>query len=261
MSAALTVRGQVAMVTGGGGGIGGACVSALLDAGLRVAVVDSRVEVAQATAEHVQDIARVRGYGVDVRDARAVSRLFDEVWSQMGVVDVLVNAAGLYPSHPLLDMSEQAWDRVFDTNLKGPHLCVQSFARKLVAAEKPGVVVNISSGAAKRARRGAAHYCASKAGLSMLTCSQALELARQGIRVNAVAPGYVEVHSTVNPISEQYAQAVADTVPLGRVGKPQDIANAVLFLCSEQARWISGSVLAVDGGASAGSLGLPFSGS
>ena len=95
----------------------------------------------------------------------------------------------------------------------------------------------------------------------MLTCSQALELAGQGIRVNAVAPGYVEVHSKVNPISDQYAHSVADSVPLGRVGVPEDIANAVLFLCSEQADWISGSVLAVDGGVSAGSLGLPFSGS
>lgn len=258
MKSQLHIKGKVALVTGAGGGIGGACAGGLVAAGLRVAVVDSRLSAARTMAEKIGDTATAQAYELDVRDAAAVGQIFRQVAAELGRVDVLVNAAGIYPSDPLLEMSEEAWDRVLDTNLKGPHLCVQAFARPLVAAGKAGVVVNISSGAAKRARRGAAHYCTSKAGLSMLTAAQALELAQYGIRVNGVAPGYVEVHSEVNPVSEEYERAIVGGIPLKRAGTPVDIANTVLFLCSEESCWMTGSVLSIDGGTCAGSLSLPF---
>ncbi|MGH7918770.1 MAG: SDR family NAD(P)-dependent oxidoreductase [Candidatus Dormibacteraceae bacterium] len=247
------------MVTGGGGGIGRGCVDRLVAAGVAVAVADAREGAAQETAQQASGGIVCRGYHLDVRDGTQIRAVFEEAWSQLGPVDVLVNAAGLYPSDPLLEMTEDSWNRVLDTNLKGPHLCVGEFARRLVADHRPGAVVNISSGAGRRARLGASHYCASKAGLDMLTRAQALELAQHGIRVNAVAPGFVRVDSDVNPLSEEYTQAITHGIPLGRSGQPTDIGDAVVFLCSEQAGWITGAVLQVDGGSSTGTLALPLS--
>src|SRR5699024_10957816 len=140
----------------GGGGIGSACIELLRDAGLGVAIADTRQQVARETLNGLDNGAvPMRAYELDIRDPDSVSRVLDQAWSNIGPVDVLVNTAGLYPSDPLLEMSEEAWDRVLDTNLKGPFLCVNAFARRLIAANRPGVAVNVSSGAANRARLGA----------------------------------------------------------------------------------------------------------
>ncbi|MBV9782555.1 MAG: SDR family oxidoreductase [Acidisphaera sp.] len=244
----LELQGRNALVTGGAGGIGGAIADALAAEGVAVASADTRPPPDGAG----------RFLELDVRDRDAVLRAFDAA-EDSGVVDILVNAAGLYPSDPILEMSEAAWDRVMDVNVKGMFLTSQEFCRRLVAAGRPGCIVNITSGAAERARVGAAHYCTSKAAAEMLTRAFALEFAEHGIRVNAVSPGYVEVGSAVNPLSAEYKAAITGSIPLGRAGAPADIAQAVLFLCSRGAEWVTGASWRVDGGSRAGTLGLPLS--
>jgi len=166
---------------------------------------------------------------------------------------VLVNAAGIYPATPLAEMTASAWDRVQHVNVRAPML----LTRAVAAAGRPAAVVNISSSAATRARPGAAHYCTSKAALEMVTKACAVELAGQGMRVNAVAPGFVEVNSPVNPVTPEYARAVSAN-PIGRAGRAAEIAAAVVWLAGDEATFVTGTVLRVDGGGTAGTTALPL---
>lgn len=254
----LDLRGRNALVTGGAGGIGGAIARGLAAEGVDVTIGDTRPPA------HCGG-GREEGGGLsfvplDVRDRAAVLRAFDAAESATGgVCDILVNAAGIYPCDPILEMAEDAWDRVLDINVKGMFLASQEFCRRLVARRQPGCIVNITSGAAERARVGAAHYCTSKAAAEMLTRAFALEFAEHKIRVNAVSPGFVEVNSEVNPLSRKYVDTITQGIPLGRAGQPGDIAKAVFFLCSSAAEWITGASYRVDGGSRAGTLALPLS--
>jgi NAD(P)-dependent dehydrogenase (short-subunit alcohol dehydrogenase family) len=240
--------GQRILVTGGAGGIGGAIVERFLSEGAQVAALDLR-EARRGTLALVADL----------RDRSAVSTSLARAWAAFGGLDVLVNAAGIYPNHTVLEMEEADWDAVLTTNLRGPFFLTQDFARRLVAEGRPGHVVNITSGNAERARIGAAHYSASKAGLEMLTRTFALELARHRIHVNSVSPGFIDVASEMNPISAEYAASIQATIPWPRLGRPEDIAAAVVFLCSEDAEWITGITLRVDGGRATGNTTLPAS--
>ena len=247
------------LVTGAAGGIGGAIAAAFARLGDRITGVDlRRDELARALAAvseaHGVPTAALAG---DLAEASAAAALLDQVWDEHGPVDVLVNAAGIYPANPLLGVTAEVWDRVQDVNVRAPMLTTVGFARRAVELGRAGCVVNITSGAALRARPGAAHYCASKAALEMLTRAAAIELGPHRIRVNAVSPGFVEVVSPVNPVTETYAAAVAVN-PLGRRGRPDDIASAVVWLASDAASWVTGSILRVDGGASAGAPSLPL---
>ena len=196
--------------------------------------------------KHKAEVAELPG---DLADAAFAGALVDRA----GKLDVLVNAAGIYPATPLLEMTAEAWDRVQDVNVRAALLTTVAFGRQGGA----GAVVNISSGAATRARPGAAHYATSKAALEMLTKACAVELGGQGIRVNAVSPGFVTVDSAANPVTEEYAAAVSVN-PLGRRGLPADIAEAAYWLAGEHANWITGAVLRVDGGSTAGAPALPL---
>jgi 3-oxoacyl-[acyl-carrier protein] reductase len=249
---AVDLTDRLAVVTGGTGGIGGAIARAVAGAGARVAIADTRKP--KSMPEGIGFVA------LDVRQAGVVPAAFDAAEAALGGrVDILVNAAGIYPCDPILEMTEDAWDRVLDVNLKGMFLVSQECCRRLVAKGLPGAIVNITSGAAERARIGAAHYCTSKAGAEMLTRAFALEFAAHGIRVNAVAPGYVEVNSEVNPLSVVYVETITKTIPLGRPGTPDDIARVVVFLCSQESEWVTGASWRADGGSRAGTLGLPLS--
>ncbi|TAM59902.1 SDR family oxidoreductase [bacterium] len=246
----LDFAGHRALVTGATGGIGAAIVDILTARGAPVVACDARK--AEATSSWFVLL--------NVRDQASVIQAFDRAENLLGgVCDILVNAAGLYPSDPLIEMTEEAWDRVLDTNLKGAFLTSQQFCRRLVAADRAGCIVNITSGSADRARVGAAHYSASKAALEMLTRSFALEFASQRIRVNAVSPGYVQVGSAVNPLSTAYVEAITRTIPLARAGTPRDVARVVAFLCEDASDWITGASYRVDGGSHAGTLALPLS--
>jgi 3-oxoacyl-[acyl-carrier protein] reductase len=241
---------HVALVTGAGRGLGRAIACALHRDGYKVAVTDVDATAAVSLAQSLSaDGSTARAYALDVSSAQQIADVFALVSRDLGLPDALVNNAGVYPSDPILDMPEAAWDRVLDTNLKGAFLCCQAFAR-LRLAPSGGAIVNIASTAAFSARVGAAHYSASKAGLVMLTKSLAQELGAYGIRVNAVAPGLVEVDA--GHVSAEYKEMFLKMVPRGRVGTPEDIAETVRFLFTAAADYINGECIAVDGGFLAG---------
>lgn len=254
-------QGLTALVTGAASGIGRATAMAYLAHGANVMMCDMRHEALGRVIDHVpvEQGDRARHSVANVMLSADIRQLVSETLEAFGTIDILVNAAGIYPSHPVLDMTEDDWDTVLDTNLKGPFLVSQAVARIMVAGSRPGNIVNITSGAAYRARPGAAHYVTSKAGLVMLTQSLAIELAPYGIRVNAVSPGFVAVNSDINQLSDDYVNAIVGTIPLGRAGAPEDIAAAVLFLTGPDSLWTTGTILRVDGGSSAGTTQLPLS--
>ena len=242
------------LVTGAAGGIGRACAESFADAGDRVTGVDARPdELADAMA------TLARRHGVETHALTAdlgspnCASVVQEAVARSGPVEVLINAAGIYPATPLVEMTAEAWDRVQQVNVRAPVLLTVAVAGQ---RHLPCSVVNISSGAATRARPGAAHYCTSKAALEMATKACAVELAAAGVRVNAVAPGFVEVNSPVNPVTEDYV-AAASSNPLGRVGRPAAIAAAAFWLASDAASFTTGAILRVDGGATAGTTDLP----
>ncbi|MET7969487.1 SDR family oxidoreductase [Micromonospora sp. NPDC005305] len=245
------------LVTGAASGIGAAVAARFANDGWAVTGVDLREPELRATLSalttdtdaHVADLA-------DLADPTAPTRVVIKAWERRGPLDAVVNAAGIYPARGFLDLDAAVWDRVQAVNVRAPMLTTRAFAELAVATGRTGSVVNISSGAALRARPGAAHYSTSKAALEMLTRAAAVELGAAGIRVNAVSPGFVTVDSPANPVTEEYAAAVSVN-PLGRRGRPDDIAAAVAWLVSPAAEWITGTVLRVDGGASAGTTTLP----
>jgi NAD(P)-dependent dehydrogenase (short-subunit alcohol dehydrogenase family) len=246
---------RVAIVTGAGHGIGREIAIQLAADGITVVVADLNPEWSQAVASEIGENAF--GYRVDVRDKESIAALVTAVIDRFGQIDILVNNAGIYPNSPFLETSEDEWDAVFDTNLKGMFLVSQAVAREMTARGTPGRIVNLSSGASVSGRAGAAHYCSSKAAINMLTKVMAIELTPKGITVNAVAPGLVEVPDWEH--AEEYINAIVSGIPAGRIGQPADIARAVTFLVSPDADFISGSVLFVDGGSSAGRTTLPLS--
>ena len=241
---------RTVLVTGAGGGIGAAIAARFAEAGDRLVLADLRAAELSTVAAKLGDAVALPG---DLADAGYAAGLVERA----GPVDVLVNAAGIYPATPLLELTAAVWDRVQDVNVRAALLTTVAFGRAHVAAGTTGAVVNISSGAATRARPGAAHYATSKAALEMVTKACAVELGPHGIRVNAVSPGFVTVDSDANPVTEAYAAAVSVN-PLGRRGEPREIADAVFWLAGPEAAWITGAVLRVDGGSTAGAAGLPL---
>jgi NAD(P)-dependent dehydrogenase (short-subunit alcohol dehydrogenase family) len=194
--------------------------------------------------------------GADVSKATDVDRMVQSAIAELGRVDVLVNNAGIRLITPLLDISEEEWDRHLDVDLKGPFLCLQAVAKQMLRQGSGGVIINITSTASEEGAPGRAHYCAAKGGLKMLTKVAALELAQYGIRVNAIAPGPIETAMTamLRETPEQ-AAAGARRMPLGRWGQSDDLVGAALFLASEEASWVTGINLWIDGGALAGRTG------
>jgi 3-oxoacyl-[acyl-carrier protein] reductase len=237
---------SVVVVTGAGRGLGRAIARALHQDRYKVAVTDideaAAVSVARSLAA---DGSTARAYRLDVSSAKQVADVFDLVAHELGLPDALVNNAGIYPSNPILDMAEAAWNIVLETNLKGPFLCSQAFAR-MRRVPTGGAIVNVASTAAFSARVGAAHYSASKAALVMLTKSQAQEFGPYGIRVNAVAPGLIEVDE--GHVSAEYKDMFLKMIPRGRIGRPEDIAAVVGFLLTQGADYINGECIVVDGG-------------
>jgi NAD(P)-dependent dehydrogenase (short-subunit alcohol dehydrogenase family) len=243
-------RDRVAIVTGGSNGIGRAVTSALAAAGASVLVcdlVDSKFfEGNDRIATLVGDVAET-GFA-----ATAVAAATD----RFGRADILVNDAAAYPDGLLLEMAPEDWDRVFRVNVSGTFMMCQAFARHCVTAGTGGTIVSISSGSARSPRPGGAAYSASKAALETMSKVFAMELGSHGIRVNVVAPGYIDVRgwSDAYPdrAPEDLRAALVDAIPLGIAGDPREVASAVLFLASPEASHISGAVVDVDGGSGAG---------
>jgi 3-oxoacyl-[acyl-carrier protein] reductase len=243
-----TLEGQVALVTGADRGIGKGIALALARAGCRVAVnYQSTADLAESVVRELRalgvDGMSVRG---DVRRTPDVVDMVAEVVRRFGALNVMVNNAGVQTWAPLLDVTEEQWNLVLDTNLKGCFLCTQAAARHMKHTGG-GSIVNIGSGCNKIAFRNLVAYTASKGGIEMFTKVAALELGGYGIRVNCVAPGAIEVERT-RLESPDYAVTWGSVTPLGRVGTPQDVGDAVVFLASPSASFISGQTIWVDGG-------------
>jgi 3-oxoacyl-[acyl-carrier protein] reductase len=246
------------LVTGAGAGIGRGIASAFVREGASVLAVDLIPERAAETAAALSGPGRIVGVGGDVRTSHGVERIVEEAIRHLDRIDVLVNNAAVYPNCPVIEMPDEQWDAVVETNLRGTFLMSRAIARRMVAGGIQGHIVNIASGAYKSARRGASHYCASKAGIVMFSKVLAQELAEHRIHVNVVSPGLIDVgrRGDVNPT---YRETLITNIPWGRMGQPAEIAEAVLFLCSRRAEYITGAVLDVDGGSSAGRFFLPYS--
>jgi len=239
---------QVAVVTGAGRGIGHAIAVRLANEGARVASVSRTEANAQKTADEINasraDAAKA--YAVDVADQTAVQEAAAKIFADFGRVDILVNNAGVTRDGLSMRMSMEDWDTVLNTNLKGAFNFTQAVMRPMIK-QRSGLIINISSIAGLTGNAGQANYSASKAGLIGLTKTLARELASRGITVNAVAPGLIETDMTT-VLSDEIRQSILQKVPLGKLGEPDDIAGAVAYLASPEAKYITGQVLTVDGG-------------
>ncbi len=240
--------GKVAVVTGGSRGIGRAIALRLAAEGADLAICARTVEAAGAVATEIEGLARrclVRQ--VDVANAQQASELIEATIGELGRLDVLVNNAGITRDGLLMRMKEEDWDEVLAINLKGAFNCAKAAVRPMLKA-RGGRIINITSVVGLQGNAGQANYAASKAGLIGLTKSLARELASRGITANAVAPGLVPDTGMTGELAEDIQEQMLAGVPLGRAGTPEDVAHAVAFLASEQAAYITGQVLAVDGG-------------
>jgi NAD(P)-dependent dehydrogenase (short-subunit alcohol dehydrogenase family) len=248
MDHSTLLRGKSALVTGGDRGIGKGIATALARAGARVAVnYHSEPELAAATVGELGALgADAFAVRADVRSSAEVTEMIDQVAERFGRLDVLVNNAGVQTWKPLLDVTEDEWDLVVDTNLKGSFLCTQAGARHM-AARGGGSIVQIGSGCNKVPFPSLVAYTASKGGIEMLTRVAAIELGPFGIRVNCVAPGAVEIERTREE-SPDYAARWSAITPLGRVATPADVGRAVVFLASDESAFVTGQTLWVDGG-------------
>jgi 3-oxoacyl-[acyl-carrier protein] reductase len=238
---------QVAVVTGAGRGIGQAIALKLAAAGAHVACVDLKSEFCDETVQKARALGRKAwGFGANVADAVNADAAAEQILAAAGKADILVNNAGITRDGLLLRMSEADWDAVLDTNLKGTFLFTKAFVRSFLK-QRSGRIVNIASVIGLIGNAGQANYGASKAGVIGFTKSVARELASRGVTVNAIAPGFIETAMTAK-LGAELREALMKQIPLGSLGQPEDVANAVLFLASPAARYITGQVLAVDGG-------------
>ncbi|WP_040228085.1 3-oxoacyl-[acyl-carrier-protein] reductase [Bhargavaea cecembensis] len=240
--------GKSAIVTGSSRGIGRAIAIRLAAEGARVAVNFAGSE--EKANETVRLIEEAGGEAFAVRasvnEADDVKRLVDETVSRFGSVDILVNNAGITKDNLLMRMKEDEWDDVIDTNLKGVFLCTKAVARPMMK-KRSGVIVNLASVVGVAGNAGQANYVAAKAGVIGLTKTAAKELSARGIRVNAVAPGFIETDMT-GKLPEEVKEGMLGQIPLGKLGSPESVANAVLFLSSDDSNYITGQTLHVDGG-------------
>jgi 3-oxoacyl-[acyl-carrier protein] reductase len=238
-----SLDGKVALVTGGSRGIGAAVARELAAAGARVALnYRSSAEAAEELAGEIEGVA-VEG---DVADPEQAAALVERVEGELGDLDCLVNNAGVTRDGLIARMSDEDWDSVLDTNLRGTFNTCRAVSRKMLR-RRAGSIVNLTSVVGIHGNPGQANYAASKAGIIGLTKALARELGTRGVRVNAVAPGYIDTELT-GVLPEEVRNAILGNTPLGRLGEPEDVARAVRFLCSDEAAFVTGAVLLVDGG-------------
>lgn len=240
--------GKVALVTGASGGIGETIALNLSAAGAKVAVHYNK---SQQKAEQVMESILATGaeaklFAGNVSDAEQVQAMFQDIEKEWSSVDILVNNAGITRDRLLLRMSEQDWDDVLEVNLKGAFLCCRSASRAMIR-KRSGRIINMSSVVALTGNLGQANYTASKAGLIGMTKSLARELASRNITVNAVAPGFIET-DMVRALSEDARKQLTSRILMGTLGTPQDVAGLVVFLAGEDAKYITGQTINVDGG-------------
>jgi len=250
------LRGKVAIITGAKQGMGRTHALTLSRAGAKVVLADISQQECEAV---VQEIKKERGEAIavkcDISNKAEVDNLITQTLETFGKIDILVNNAGICPFQPFLEIKEQDFQKVIDVNLKGYFLCAQAAAREM-AKQKSGAIINIASiamGQVGVGFQGLTHYCASKGGIVAMAEAMSLELAPLGIRVNTIAPGAIDTPMAASVKSDAKTfEGFMAKVPLHRMGKPEEISNAVLFLASDESSYMTGSVVVVDGGWLAG---------
>jgi 3-oxoacyl-[acyl-carrier protein] reductase len=243
----MSVSGKIALVTGAAQGIGRNIALALANDGADVSICDVNIDAAQKTANDIEAAGRKSlALKTNVADPADVMAMIDKVVEKFGKIDILVNNAGITRDGLILRMKDEDWDLVLSINLKGSFLCTKA-ALKYMTKQRTGTIINIASIVGAMGNAGQANYVASKAGLIGLTKTTAREYANRGITANAVAPGFIDTAMT-QALSENIRQDLAKQIPLGKLGTPEDVANAVRFLASPWASYITGQVIHVNGG-------------
>jgi NAD(P)-dependent dehydrogenase (short-subunit alcohol dehydrogenase family) len=251
----FSLDGKVALVTGAGSGLGRQFAHVLSEAGASVVLAARRREKLEETAQAISDKGgNASCVALDVCDSASVKKCFAEIESSVGAMDILVNNAGIARQEFLVDMSEDDWDAVIDTNLKGVFLVAQQAARAMIKAEKPGSIINIASILGLRVSKALGSYIASKSGVVHMTKAMALEWAQFGIRVNAIAPGYFVTEMNQEQFEAGAGEILMKRVPLRRIGEVDELSGPILLLASAAGSFMTGSTIEVDGGQLCNSL-------
>jgi NAD(P)-dependent dehydrogenase (short-subunit alcohol dehydrogenase family) len=242
--------GKTALVAGAGGGIGGAGAVLLAREGAAVMCGDVDAAAAEACAAAIRSAGgKASALALDVASQASIDAAVARTVAELGGIDVLLDSAGVSTTASVLDLTREAWDRVLAVNLTGMFLLGQAVARQMVAQARGGSIVNVTSQLAEVGIQQKTAYLASKGGARSLTIGMALDLAPHGIRVNAVAPGPTLTGLTRDRFADDDVRAwTLSRIPLGRIGEPADLAGAIVFLASDEARWVTGTTIAVDGG-------------
>lgn len=246
----MNLEGKVAIVTGGAQGIGKGIVERYVKENAKVAIFDIDKDMLEATEAEMKSMGGdVITFTVDVLSKEQIFNAVNAVADKWGHIDILVNDAGICPWADFLEIPEEDWDKVMGINLKGYFLMSQAVGRIMSKQKDGGSIIHMSSVNGLAAEAQIAHYNVSKGGINMLTMSMALELAKYNIRVNAICPGFIDTRLNCSDIeNEEWLKEYLKTIPMGRVGKPSDIASAAFFLASDDSVYITGHLLVVDGG-------------
>lgn len=244
----MQLKGKTAIVTGGSRGIGRSIALQLAAKGANVVVnYTSRCEAALLVVKEIEELgASGMAVKADVSKTVEVENLVNEVLNKFGSIDILINNAGITRDNLIIKMTEQEFDEVINTNLKGAFICTKAVSRVMIK-QKSGKIINVSSVVGIIGNAGQSNYAAAKAGLIGFTKSMAKELAKKGININAVAPGFIQTDMT-SVLSDKVKEEIIESIPLKRIGMPEDVAKAVLFLASEYSDYITGQVIHIDGG-------------
>ncbi len=243
----MKLKDKVALITGGARGIGQAIAMTFAKEGADIVVADVNLEVAQKTASEIEALGRkALALEMDVTDYAKVEEGVNKILDKFGKVDILVNNAGITKDNLILRMSESEWDAVINVNLKGTFNCIKAVSRPMIK-QRSGKIVSIASIIGLMGNAGQANYAASKAGIIALTKTVAKELSSRNINANAVAPGFIQTEMTAK-LPEAVKAKMLEAIPLAKLGTPLDVANVCLFLASEEANYITGQVITVDGG-------------
>jgi 3-oxoacyl-[acyl-carrier protein] reductase len=246
----FSMTGRVALVTGASQGLGRRFAQLLAARGAAVALAARQTDkLGELEREITADGGRATSVALDVTDRASIAQAVSAAEAALGPIDVLINNAGVAVSRPILEQTEDDWDRVLDTNLKGAFFTAQAVAKRMVERGQGGVIVNVASAIAQRVVGHLAPYAASKGGLCRITETMALELARHGIRVNALAPGYVVTDINRDFLTDsEPGESLRRRIPQRRFGEPEDLDGALLLLASDASRYMTGTTLVVDGG-------------
>ena len=241
------IENKIVIITGAARGIGFSLAEAFAEHKATVIILDINQDIVENATQKLSDKGfKAFGYEADITNSIRIAEVFKEIYKKFGKIDVLINNAGITKDGLIMKMKESDWDAVMNVNLKGTFICTQKVSRYMLK-QRDGVILNIASVIGLMGNAGQANYAASKGGIIALTKSTAKEFSSRNIRVNAIAPGFIETEMT-KQLPEDVVKKYAEVIPLNRMGKPKDVANLCIFLASDMANYITGQTIQVDGG-------------